>query len=283
MPRGADVLDRGEEALQLEQRGLLVLGGAGEVGPQRLQAQPGRDQPLDERRRRLGRIHARPVHAGVDLHVHADVATAGRCRQAPERPVRVQAGREAGVEGHGLGAGRELRQHQDRRVDPRVAQAEPFLDEGDADPRGAGLERGARHRDVAVSVRVGLHHRHQRPPRRASTSARCDGRRPGRPRPTSAGAGSRVLPHAIHGLRHVAGDVGGERPLPRRPARGDAGEAVHVRARGRGVDGRHSPGEQPADDPRQHISRPGGGQDRAAGRIRCARRRPGSPPACGSP
>ncbi len=100
---------------------------------------------------------------------------AGRCRQSLERSVRVQAGREPGVERHGLGAGRELRQHQDRRLDPRVAQPEPFLDERDADPRGAGLERGARHRDVAVPVRVGLHHRHQLRARRASASARCGG------------------------------------------------------------------------------------------------------------
>ena len=62
----------------------------------------------------------------------------------------------------GLGrVGHRLRQHEDRRVDARVAQLDAFLDERDAEHRGARVDRGPTHRDRAVAVAVGLDDREQ--------------------------------------------------------------------------------------------------------------------------
>ncbi len=74
-------------------------------------------------------------------------------------PARVDDRREPVRDHRGAASRRRLGQDQDRRVDPRLAQRDAFLDQRDAEPGRAGFERGARDRHRAVAVPVGLHHR----------------------------------------------------------------------------------------------------------------------------
>ena len=56
---------------------------------------------------------------------------------------------------------REWTKHQDRRGQARLAQRDGLGEREDAEPGGAGVDRGARDRRCAVAVRVGLDHRSQ--------------------------------------------------------------------------------------------------------------------------
>ena len=86
---------------------------------------PAADDRVDEAGAASRRPDADAVHPRVDLHVHADVPAVGGDRGAVERGRRVQRRRQAGVERHDSEPARELRQHQDRRLDPGVAKPGP--------------------------------------------------------------------------------------------------------------------------------------------------------------
>src|SRR5207244_12633191 len=66
----------------------------------------------------------------------------------------------------GLGPVRSLGEHQDGRLDPCQAEPEALLDERNAEPGRARVERGTRDRDVTVPVGVGLDDGHHFDPRR---------------------------------------------------------------------------------------------------------------------
>ncbi len=171
---------RGEDAFE----DALLLGGvvvARFVGDREMRAHA-REAQLhvigDERGQRDRVVGRAPdaVHARVDLQVHAErivgAVRAHRLRERVDAGRGVHERREA-VRDHGLGrGGHRLRQHEDRRVDAGLAQLHTLLDQRDREAVGAGLQRGPAHRDRAVAVAVGLHHRAQRAA--GATSARND-------------------------------------------------------------------------------------------------------------
>ena len=73
---------------------------------------------------------------------------------------------------------------------PAVAEPQSLLDQRDAEPGGAGLDRGPGHRDVAVAVAVRLHDRHQLSGLGLEDAGVVRGSRRGRRRPRSAGSAS---------------------------------------------------------------------------------------------
>ena len=211
-----------QEALQLDQRGLLVLGGTGEVRPQRLEAQPAR-RPHARRTPSSPRADTRPPGAcPVSTFTCTPIVAAGaaaadsRSSAASEYRLGVSPARER----RGLGPGRELRQHQDRALDPRIAQPEPLLDERDAEPRRRPPR--ARRRATATSpcpYASAFTTAISSAPSGFSIAHVVADRVEVHLDPRGTQPRSRVLPHPVHGLRHVARDVGCERPLARRPAR----------------------------------------------------------------
>ena len=140
----------------------------GLVGNREMGADPGEPQlrAVDDLRGELDRVvdaAADPVHAGVDLEVHVELvvgtAVGHRLGQRVDAGERVHDRREA-VRDDARRRGRyRLRQHEDRRVDTRVAQLDPLLDQRDAETGRAGFERGARDGYRAVAVTLGLHDR----------------------------------------------------------------------------------------------------------------------------
>ena len=149
--------------LQLHQRGLPVARRAGEVRPQR---RPGAARRPTTRstnaRRRVGRIHARPGASRCrPSRARRRRAGRGRGRQRSRPAVGVEAGvspaasassSDPGGNSDSTRMGASIPASRSRS--PSSTSATPIHD-------GAGLERGARDRDVAVPVRVGLHHRHE--------------------------------------------------------------------------------------------------------------------------
>src|SRR5918996_3215323 len=130
----------------------------GEVRPHALDLKPGLADCRAEGRGPL-RLEAYPVHPGV--HLHVDAAAQAGLRQSPQPVVRVAGRGQAGGCGLPLRAGGELAEHQDRRVDLGLAEAQALLDHGHAEPRGPRLQGRPGHRDVAVPVPVRLHHGHE--------------------------------------------------------------------------------------------------------------------------
>ena len=135
---------------------------------------------------------------------------------------------------------------------------------------GAGLERGPGDRHRAVAVRVGLHDREQlrRARRRATTRRRWRGSRRDRPRSRPVGMpGFRSFTLTTDSK---ACSVGADRRRDRRRrgrarARATRSSAVcpctHAPAAA-ASNGVHPPGEEPGDDPGEHVAAAGGGQPR---------------------
>ena len=161
---------------------------------------------------------------------------------------------------------------------PASRRREPLLDQRDAEPRGAGLERGARDRDVAVPVGVRPSRRPSARARRASARARC-ARIASRSTSTRVGRkrrGHAIAPHVATASGIAAATSPASVPSPRAPAGEPPGQAVQVGA-GRAASSGHEPArEQPADHAGEHVARARRREHRAAGRVdRALRRRRG--------
>src|ERR671918_755551 len=100
-----------------------------------------------------------PVHPRIDLDVEGRAGP--RPGQTPEPVVRVAGRREPSRQGVPLRARRRLAEHEDRVLDPRIAQTKTLLDQGHPEPGRPGLQRGPGHGHVAVAVPIGLDHRHE--------------------------------------------------------------------------------------------------------------------------
>src|SRR5919106_650983 len=155
LQRGQDLL----EPLQLFVRGRVAeLLRASEVRPDAADLE---SQPADRLAEPDGplRRQPHPVHPRVDLDLE------GRARPRPgqtlEPVVRVAGRREPSCQGVPLRAGRRLAEHEDRVLDPRIAQTKTLLDQGHPEPGRPGLQRGPGHGHVAVAVPIGLDHRHE--------------------------------------------------------------------------------------------------------------------------
>src|SRR3990170_2550212 len=159
----ADRVPGAEEPAELIPRAPLVLLGRGEMGPQSLEHQTGVHDSPGERGRRLRRPQAHSVHPRVDLEVDADRPShrSRGLRDAAQAVLGVDGRREPRGKRLLLGAGRELREHEDRSLDAPFAQAEALLDERHADPARARLQGRPGHCRVPVSVAVRLHHGEQ--------------------------------------------------------------------------------------------------------------------------
>ena len=117
---------------------------------------------VDEAAASPGGIHPDPVHARCrPSRARRRRARAAACQPAAGAPSRVQRRREAGGEGaHPRSrAGTPTAPGSARRCRRRAGRAPPRRARRRA--RRRRPRRGARHRHVAVSVGVGLHHRHQ--------------------------------------------------------------------------------------------------------------------------
>ncbi len=142
----------------------------GFVGDREMGAHPGEAQlgPVDDLRRELDRVVGAAtdaMHSGVDLQMYGElvvrVAIGDRLGQRVDARERVDDRREP-VRDHARRRGRyRLRQHEDRRVDPRLPQLDPFLHERDTQSGRARLDRGSRNWRGPVTVTVGLDHREQ--------------------------------------------------------------------------------------------------------------------------
>ena len=227
---------------------------------------PAADDASTNAATRVGRPHADPVHAGVDLHVHADRRLRrGRRRRrpaAPGRPSVQTVGREARRRRR---ATSEPGGHSDStRIGasmPACAQPEALLDEGDAEPGRAGLEGGPRDGDVAVPVGVGLHDRHQLAALERRARARCARSRRDRRRPRSGGRSR----HARHRRRPRSGSafdhVAGERALAQVVARRARPATPCTNAPAVAASSGSTPScEQPADHAGQHVAGARGGE-----------------------
>ena len=167
----------------------------------------------------------------------------------------------------GLRAGRELRQDEDRRLDPRGAEPEPFLDQRDAGPRGAGLDRGSGHLHVAVAVAVRLHHRHQLGGLGLEDAGVVADRvqidlDPGGPIP---------LGHSPSTCATASGTRSSTSPATRSfaevPAREEPGQPVEVGGGGGRLRRRDPPREEPADHPGEDVAGPGRREGRRSGHV----------------
>ena len=107
--------------------------------------------------------HADAVHARIDRQMvrRAHAERVGRLGVGDRELGRVDGRRDLVREQKRRRRHGRLGEDEDRGVEHRLAQLDGLVDRGDAQPFGAGVERGARHLDRAVAVRVGLDDGHQ--------------------------------------------------------------------------------------------------------------------------
>ena len=120
-----------------------VVLALGEVRPDPLDRQPAAaTSPRNAGRSSGGHTPTRCIPVSTFTCTPCGPARPRRRRASPSRECSVGVSRCASATG--LRARRELRQHEDRRLDPGGAELETLLDQRDAAPRRAALERRAR-------------------------------------------------------------------------------------------------------------------------------------------
>ncbi len=194
MPMDAASCHRLVEAIELEPgEGDALLAVL--VGDRQVRPEPLHDELLVlrdglEQRSELLEVHTHPVHAGVHLDVHGDLAPEaagslpGRRHALEGREGRRQHGGDRRA--HDLGRG--LGQQEDRRGDLGLAQLDALVDDGHRQAVRAGLEESGGHRHRPVAVGIGLDHRAERGAvePRLGRPPRCSAARRGRSPPMPA-------------------------------------------------------------------------------------------------